>query len=161
MEIEFRKAEKKDISLIFSFIRELARYEKLSSEVTTDEETLEKYLFGERRYAEIIFAIVDNSEAGFVLFYHNFSTFIGKPGIYIEDLYVKPEIRGKGVGKALLSHISQLALERKCGRVEWSVLNWNPARQFYESIGAKVMDEWMVYRLNEIAINNLAASSNI
>ena len=161
MEIEFRKAEKKDISLIFSFIRELARYEKLSSEVTTDEETLERYLFGERRYAEIIFAIVDNSEAGFVLFYHNFSTFIGKPGIYIEDLYVKPEIRGKGVGKALLSHISQLALERKCGRVEWSVLNWNPARQFYESIGAKVMDEWMVYRLNEIAINNLAASSNI
>ncbi|MCD4769936.1 MAG: GNAT family N-acetyltransferase [Bacteroidales bacterium] len=161
MEIEFRKAEKKDISLIFSFIRELARYEKLSSEVTTDEETLERYLFGERRYAEIIFAIVDNSEAGFVLFYHNFSTFIGKPGIYIEDLYVKPEIRGKGVGKALLSHISQLALERKCGRVEWSVLNWNPARQFYESIGAKVMDEWMVYRLNEIAINNLAADSNI
>ncbi len=161
MEIEFRKAEKKDISLIFSFIRELARYEKLSSEVTTDEETLEKYLFGERRYAEIIFAMADNSEAGFVLFYHNFSTFIGKPGIYIEDLYVKPEIRGKGVGKALLSHISQLALERKCGRVEWSVLNWNPARQFYESIGAKIMDEWIVYRLNEIAINNLATNSNI
>lgn len=156
MEVNFRKAEKKDIPLILSFISELASYERLSSEVTADKETLERNLFGERIYAEVVFAMVNKTEAGFVLFFHNFSTFLGKPGIYIEDLYVKPEIRGKGVGRALLAYISQLAIDRKCGRVEWWVLNWNPARQFYESIGAEAMDEWIVYRLKGDELKNLA-----
>ncbi len=158
MEISYRKAEKTDVPLIYRFIKELAEYEKLEHEVFATEELLEKNLFGDRPYAEVILAGVDGREAGFVLFFHNYSTFMGKPGIYIEDLYVKPEFRGKGLGKGLLSVIASLALERGCGRVEWCVLDWNPARKFYESIGAKAMNEWILYRLTGDNLKELAVT---
>lgn len=147
MKVSFREAEEKDTPLILQFISELADYEKMADQVIATEETLRNNLFGEKPYAEVIFALVDGTETGFVLFFHNYSTFLGKPGIYIEDLFVRPEFRGKGIGKKLLGKIAQLAEERDCGRVDWWVLNWNPARKFYESIGAKSMDEWTVYRL--------------
>jgi GNAT superfamily N-acetyltransferase len=147
MKISFREANEIDIPLILQFINELAEYEEMADQVVATEDTLRNNLFGEKCYAEVIFALVDGTETGFVLFFHNYSTFLGKPGIYIEDLFVRPEYRGKGIGKKLLGKIAQLAEERDCGRVEWWVLNWNPARKFYESIGAKSMDEWTVYRL--------------
>ncbi|HUS86608.1 MAG TPA: GNAT family N-acetyltransferase [Bacteroidales bacterium] len=147
MPIGFRNAEREDVPKVLSFIRKLAEYEKLAHEVEATEQMLEKYLFGEKRYAEVIFASLDEEEVGFALFFHNFSTFLGKPGIYLEDLYVLPEYRKRGVGTALLRRIARLAKERGCGRVEWWVLDWNPARKFYESIGAKAMDDWIVYRL--------------
>ncbi|MCF8222122.1 MAG: GNAT family N-acetyltransferase [Bacteroidales bacterium] len=158
MKVAYRKATKKDIPVIQRFIRELATYEKLEHEVVATEELLEKTLFGDRPYAEVIIAEADKKEAGFVLFFHNYSTFLARPGIYIEDLYVRPEYRGKGIGKGLLARISSLALERGCGRVEWWVLNWNPARSFYDSIGAKAMDKWVVYRLTGDKLNKLASS---
>lgn len=158
MKISFRKAVKEDCSRILRFIIDLAEYEKLDHEVFATEEILEETLFGPVPYAEVIFAVVEGHEAAFALFFHNFSTFLGKPGIYIEDLYVIPEYRGKGVGRALLRFIARLAVERGCGRVEWWVLNWNPARRFYERIGAKSMDEWVVYRLTGEKLKNLAAA---
>jgi len=147
MPIGFRNAERKDVPKVLSFIRKLADYEKLAHEVETTEELLEKNLFGEKRYAEVIFATINEVEVGFALFFHNFSTFMGKPGIYLEDLYVLPEYRERGIGTALLRHLAGLAKERGCGRIEWWVLDWNPARKFYESIGARAMDDWIVYRL--------------
>jgi GNAT superfamily N-acetyltransferase len=156
MDIEFRNATKKDVPLILRFIKELAEYEGMAKEVITDEDTLERSLFGKHPYAEVIFAITDGSETGFVLFFHNFSTFLGKPGIYIEDLYVSPGYRNKGIGKALLRHVAGLAAERDCGRVEWWVLNWNPARKFYDALGAKAMSEWIVYRLDEKSYKKLS-----
>ena len=159
MKIGYRIASEKDTPLIHRFIRELAEYERLEHEVATDEETLRLSLFGSRQYAEVVFVTADGKEAGFVLFFHNFSTFLGKPGIYIEDLYVRPEYRGKGLGKGLLKYVSHLAMERKCGRVEWWVLNWNPARKFYESIGAVPMSEWIVYRLTGDKLTELAESA--
>lgn len=157
MKISYRKATKKDIPIIHRFIRELARYEKLEHELVADTESLERTLFGERQYAEVIFADADGKPAGFVLFYHNYSTFLARPGIYIEDLYVMPEYRGRGLGKGLLAFIAALAIERGCGRVEWWVLNWNPARRFYESIGAQAMSEWLVYRLTGDKLTELAS----
>mgnify|MGYP002784863604 CR=1 FL=1 len=146
----FRRAEKKDVPVILQLIRELAAYEKLEHEVVTDEVTLEKSLFGEKPYAEVLLAETEGEIAGFCLFFHNFSTFLGKPGIYIEDIYVRPEYRGQGIGKEFFSEISAIAEQRKCGRVEWWVLDWNkPAITFYESMGAIAMDEWTVYRLPE------------
>ncbi len=156
MKISYRKAEKKDIPVIHRFIIELAKYEKLENEVVATRESLEKTLFGRRPYAEVILAEVDGKEAGFVLFFHNYSTFLAKPGIYIEDLYVRTQYRGKGLGKGLLSYIASLAIERGCGRVEWWVLNWNPARKFYDSIGATALNEWVVYRLTGDKITALA-----
>ena len=148
--LTFRFAEEKDIPIIFSFIKELAEYEKLLGEVKVTEETLRENLFGKRRYAEIIIAELDKAPVGQALFFHNFSTFLGKPGIYLEDLYVKPEFRGKGIGKALLKKVIEIAKERDCGRVEWVVLDWNkPAIEFYKKLGAKEMKDWLVYRLNE------------
>ncbi|MFP4488161.1 MAG: N-acetyltransferase family protein [Bacteroidales bacterium] len=158
MKITYRKANRKDTALILTFIRELAEYEKLGHELIASEEDLEKTLFGDHPYAEVVFAEADGQEAGFVLFFHNYSTFLARPGIYIEDLYVRPGYRGKGLGKGLLSYIASLAIERSCGRVEWWVLKWNPARKFYESLGAEAMDEWMVYRLSGDSLPDLAVS---
>ena len=144
-----RKAEEKDVGAIFSLIKELAEYEKLSDQIKTSEVELKKALFGEDRFVEIFIAEYDGKIAGQALFFKNFSTFLGKPGIYLEDLYVKPEMRGKGIGKALLEKIIFWAKERNYGRVEWSVLDWNePAIDFYKKIGAKPLNEWTIFRLN-------------
>ncbi len=146
--MKLRTAAESDIPLIHRFIRELAEYEKLAHECVADEESLRETLFGARAYAEVIIAEEDGEPAGFALFFHNYSTFRAKPGIYLEDLYVRPEMRGRGVGKALLMRLVELAKERNCGRVEWAVLDWNQdAIRFYESIGAKPQDEWTVYRI--------------
>ena len=156
-ELKIRQAEEQDTALILSFIRELAEYEKLSHEVVATEETLRKNLFSERKVAEMFFGEWNGVAVGFMLFFHNFSTFLGRPGIYLEDLYVKPEMRGKGVGKVMLSYLAQIAVERGCGRLEWSVLDWNePAIGFYRSIGAVAMDEWTVNRLTGDALTSFA-----
>lgn len=142
-------AEEKDIPLILSLIEGIAAYEKLSHEVETTEEKLRETLFGERRYAEVILCYDEETPVGFALFFHNYSTFRAKPGIYLEDLFVIPEHRGKGYGKALLQRLIEIGKERNCGRVEWSVLDWNtPAIDFYKSMGAKAMDEWTVFRIS-------------
>lgn len=148
--ITLRLAEERDIPLILSMIKELALYEKLIDNVTANEDILKENLFGKRKYAEVIIAEFNRKPVGQALFFHNFSTFLGKPGVYLEDLYVKPEFRSKGIGKALLNKIVEVAKERKCGRIEWVVLDWNkPAIDFYNKIGAKPMDDWITYRLNE------------
>ncbi|HLL39950.1 MAG TPA: GNAT family N-acetyltransferase [Rubrobacteraceae bacterium] len=155
--LEIRIATEDDVPLILSFIKELAEYENLSHEVFATEDLLREYLFGERRGAEVVIGHHGEDPAGFALFFHNFSTFLGRPGIYLEDLYVTPELRGKGVGRALLTYLAKLAKERNCGRLEWSVLDWNePAIKLYESIGAVPMDEWTVYRLTGEALDGLA-----
>lgn len=146
--LNIRAAERGDTALILELIRGLAEYEKLSHEVVATPELLEKWLFGERPVAEVLIAEWEGLPRGFALFFHNFSTFLGRPGFYLEDLYVQPEFRGRGIGKALLLRLARLAVERGYGRVEWSVLDWNqPAIQFYKSLGAKPMDEWTVFRL--------------
>jgi GNAT superfamily N-acetyltransferase len=146
-----------DVPLILSFIRKLAEYEKLLHKVTATEEGLRATLFGARPYAETLIAYYHNEPVGFALFFHNFSTFLGQPGIYLEDLFVEVEQRGKGFGKALLAHLAKLAQERNCGRLEWAVLNWNkPSIKFYESLGAVPMDDWTVYRLTGAALERLA-----
>ena len=155
--LEIKSATVEDVPLILSFIKKLAEYEKLLDAVVATEDGLREVLFGERCYAETIIAYEHNEPVGFALFFHNFSTFVGKPGIYLEDLFVDPEHRGKGFGKALLAHLAKLAQERNCGRLEWAVLNWNqPSIEFYESLGAKPMNEWTVYRLTGAALENLA-----
>ena len=147
-----------DIPLILGFIKELAEYERLAHEVVATEAVLRETLFGSRAYAEVVLAHYDDKPAGYALFFHSFSTFLGTPGLYLEDLYVRPPLRGKGVGKALLIHLAKLALERKCGRLEWSVLNWNePAIGFYKSLGAQPMDTWTVYRLTGNPLTQLAS----
>jgi len=152
-----RFAAEQDVPLILSFIKGLAQYEKLSHEVTATEELLRETLFKGRKVAEVLIGEYHGDAAGFALFFHNYSTFLGRPGIYLEDLYVKPEMRGRGFGKVLLTYLATLAQERKCGRVEWAVLDWNePAIQFYKRLGAAVMDEWTVYRLTGEALGQLA-----
>ncbi len=156
-EFEIRLASAHDIPLILQLIKELADYEKLLHEVVASETLLRENLFGEHAHAEVIIAYYDNKPVGFALFFHNFSTFLGKSGLYIEDLFVNPEMRGRGFGKKMLIYLTQLAKERNCGRVEWWVLDWNkPAIKFYEKIGAKPMDEWTVFRMDNEAIENLA-----
>ena len=151
-----REASEGDVPLILSFIRELAEYEKLSEEVVATEDGLRESLFGERRYAEVLIAEHDGAPAGFALFFHNFSTFLGKPGIYLEDLYVRPEFRGSGIGKQLLVKLARLALSRGCGRLEWSVLDWNePSIGFYMQLGAVAMDDWTIYRVSGHALQKL------
>ena len=143
---EIRFASEKDVALILDFIKGLAEYEKMSDLVVADEALLREWIF-EKNKAEVIFAMEDGKEVGFALFFHNFSTFIGRAGIYLEDLYVKPEYRGHGHGKALIKKIAAIACERGCGRLEWSCLDWNtPSIDFYLSLGAEQMNEWTVYR---------------
>lgn len=154
--IRIRPAVREDIPLILGFIRELAEYEKLSDQVVADEKTLESWIFDKQK-AEVLFALADGKEAGFALFFHNFSTFLGRAGIYLEDLFVKPEYRGLGLGKALLRALAQTALERGCGRLEWSCLDWNtPSINFYLSLGAQPMDGWTTYRLTGDTLENMA-----
>ena len=146
-DISFRPAVPEDCSLILSFIKALADYEKMSDQVVATEELLREWIF-EKGKAEVIFPVVDGEEVGFALFFHNFSTFLGRAGIYLEDLFIKPEHRGKGYGKATLQQLGRIALERRCGRLEWACLDWNkPSIDFYLSLDAKPMDEWTVYRL--------------
>jgi GNAT superfamily N-acetyltransferase len=154
---EIRPATEADVPIILSLIRELAEYERLSHEVVATEGLLRESLFGERRGAEVLIACCKGAPAGFALFFHSFSTFLGRPGIYLEDLYVKPEFRGRGIGRALLAHLARLAKGRGCGRLEWAVLDWNePAIKLYKSIGAVPMDEWTVYRVAGEALETLA-----
>jgi GNAT superfamily N-acetyltransferase len=148
--IKLRNATIEDIPLILDFIKELAVYEKLIDQVKATEENLKESLFGEQKFAEVIIAEFDGKPAGQALFFYNFSTFLGKPGIYLEDLYVRPAFRGKGLGKTLLLKVIDIAKKRKCGRVEWAVLDWNePAINFYRSLGAVPMDGWTIFRLTE------------
>jgi GNAT superfamily N-acetyltransferase len=148
--IKIRFAEIDDSLTILKLIKEIAAYEKLSHTVVNNEEMVKEYLFGEKKFAEVLLAEYDDVPVGFALFFHNYSTFVGKPGIYLEDLFVMPEMRGAGIGKKLFLELIKIAKDRNCGRVEWSVLNWNtPAIDFYKSMGAIPMDEWTVYRLTE------------
>lgn len=156
-DVSIRIAGEEDTEIILNFIKELADYEKLSHEVTADVALLKKNLFGDKKIAEILIAEYKNKPAGFALFFHNFSTFLGKPGIYLEDLFVKPELRGNGIGKILLTYLGKLAVERDCGRIEWAVLDWNePAINFYKKLGASPMNEWTVFRITGDGIKNLA-----
>ena len=160
MSLSIRAAMPADISLIGQFIRDLAEYEKLAHAVRFDEAVMAQKLFGPRPYAEVLIGEIDGLAQGFALFFHNFSTFEGRPGIYLEDLFVRPDARGSGLGKALLGKLAALAVERDCARLEWSVLDWNtPAIDFYKSLGATPMDEWTVYRVDGDALDNLATHS--
>lgn len=162
MTIAIRPATPNDLPLIAQLIRDLAEYEKLAHEVRFDEAVLGQKLFGPRPYAEVVIGELNGAAQGFALFFHNFSTFEGKPGIYLEDLFVRPEARGSGLGKALLSHLAMLALERDCARLEWSVLDWNtPAIGFYQNLGARLMDEWTVMRVDGPALQQLGAAGRV
>lgn len=158
--ITIRPATRHDLSLIAQMIRELAEYERLAHEVRFDDAVLADRLFGARPYAEVLIGEIDGAPQGFALFFHNFSTFEGKPGVYLEDLYVRPDARGSGLGKLLLSRLAQIAVDRDCARLEWSVLDWNaPAIGFYRNLGARPMDEWTVWRMDGAALTELAASA--
>lgn len=149
-----------DVPAILAFIRELARFEKLEGEVVATEESLRESLFGAQKYAEVVFVEEEGERAGFALFFHNYSTFLGRPGLYLEDLYVRPEKRGRGYGKLLISHLARLALARGCGRLEWWVLDWNEAAlDFYRAIGAEPMSDWTVQRLSGEALRALALTA--
>lgn len=154
--MDFRYAEAKDTKLILNFIKELATYEKMIDDVVADEKLLKEWIF-HKQIANVIFALEDEKEVGFVLYFYNFSTFVGKAGIYIEDLYVLPKYRSKGYGKGLLQILAKIAIEQNCGRMEWVCLNWNKSSiEFYLSLGAKPLDEWTTYRLNYDEILKLA-----
>lgn len=158
MTTTIRSATPADLPLIAQFIRDLADYERLSHAVRFDEATLGANLFGPHPYAEVIIGELDGSPQGFALFFHNFSTFEGRPGIYLEDLFVRPQARGSGLGKALLARLAALAVERGCARLEWSVLDWNePAIGFYRTLGAQYMDEWTIMRLDGDALGALGS----
>ena len=156
-QVEFRRAEEKDAALILRFIRELAAYEKLDGQVVATEELLREWIF-EKGKAEVLFPVEKGVEVGFALFFHNFSTFLGRAGLYLADLYISPEYRGKGYGKATLQKLARIAVERGCGRLEWSCLDWNqPSIDFYLSLGAEPMEEWTVYRLSGEKLSRMAA----
>jgi GNAT superfamily N-acetyltransferase len=155
-----RPATQADLPLIAALIRALADYEKLAHEVHFDEGVLDDKLFGERPYAEVVIGEIEGAAQGFALFFHNFSTFEGRPGIFLEDLFVRPEARGSGLGKALLAHLAKLATQRDCARLEWAVLDWNePSIGFYKSLGARMMDEWTTMRLDGAELHALGGSS--
>lgn len=159
MTISTRPAAPADLPLIAQLIRDLAEYEKLAGDVRFDEAVLGQKLFGPRPYAEVVIGELGGQALGFALFFHNFSTFEGRPGIYLEDLFVRPEARGSGLGKALLAHLAALAVDRDCARLEWSVLDWNePAIGFYKKLGARLMDEWTVMRLDGAELSQLGAA---
>ncbi|MEY4160005.1 MAG: hypothetical protein RLZZ136_626 [Pseudomonadota bacterium] len=162
MTLSIRPAIAADLPLIASLIRDLAEFEKLAHKVRFDEARLGDYLFGPRPMAEVVIGEVDGAPQGFALFFHNFSTFEGCPGLYLEDLFVRPEARGCGLGRALLAHLAALAVERRCARLEWWVLDWNaPAIGFYRKLGARPMDEWTVMRVDGPALLGLAKSGEI
>lgn len=155
-DFKIRFAKESDVKLILDFIKELADYEKLLSEVVATEEILRESLF-QRQAAEVIIAEYKREPIGFALFFHNFSTFLGRPGLYLEDLYIRPEMRGRGYGKTLLAFLAKLAIERNCGRFEWWCIDWNePSINFYKSMGAIPMDEWTVFRVHDEALVDLA-----
>ena len=155
-QLTFRYAEKKDVGVILGFIKDLADYEKMSDDVVATEELLEEWIFDKKK-AEVIFACEDGKEVGFALFFYNFSTFLGRAGIYLEDLFVLPEYRNKGYGKALLKELAKITVKRGCGRLEWCCLDWNqPSIDFYLSLGAKPMNEWTIYRVTGETLKNLA-----
>ncbi|HDR89999.1 MAG TPA: GNAT family N-acetyltransferase [Bacteroidetes bacterium] len=153
--LHIRHARPEDAELIAQLIKELAVYEKLENEAVAAPEILKKNLFGERPAAEVLLAEWESETAGFALFFHNFSTFVGKPGLYLEDIFVRERFRGQGIGKALMMELVQIARQRGCGRMEWAVLHWNPARKFYEKLGAVPMSDWVVYRLTEDKMQRL------
>ena len=156
MNTEFRFATEQDTALILNFIKALAEYEKMSNQVVADENMLREWIF-EKKKAEVLFALEEGKEVGFALFFHNFSTFLGRAGIYLEDLFVFPEYRGKGHGKALIRALARITVERGCGRLEWCCLDWNrPSIDFYLSLGAKPMDEWTTYRLTGEKLTDFA-----
>ncbi len=155
-ELTFRYAKRNDAGLILEFIKGLAKYEKMEQEVVATEELLEEWIFDKQK-AEVIFGMAEGREIGFALFFHNFSTFLGRAGIYLEDLYVLPEYRGRGYGKGILKKLAAIAVERGCGRLEWWCLDWNePSIEFYRSLGAKPMDEWTTYRITGDTLKELA-----
>ncbi|MDD7588531.1 GNAT family N-acetyltransferase [Bullifex porci] len=154
--MEFRIAERKDCALILSFIKELAKYEHLENEVVATEKLLEEWIFDKNK-AEVLFVLEEGKEVGFALYFHNFSTFLGRAGIHLEDLFVLPEYRGKGYGKAILKKLAQITVQRGCGRLEWCCLDWNtPSINFYESLKAKPLSEWMIFRVTGDTLNELA-----
>lgn len=159
MKMEFRLAEEKDVALILEFIKALAAYEKMEDQVVATEELLKEWIF-EKKKAEVLFVMEDGKEVGFALFFHNFSTFLGRAGIYLEDLFVLPEYRGKGYGKALITRLAKIAVERGCGRLEWWCLNWNqPSIDFYLSMGAERMSDWNTYRIAGEVLTELGKKS--
>ena len=154
--LRIQAASERDLPLILSFIHKIAAYEKLSHQVTATEETLRASLFGPKPAAEVLLAYWNDTAAGYAVFFHNFSTFLGRSGMYLEDLFVEPELRGKGIGKALLAAVAKEAQQRDCGRLEWAVLDWNkPAIDFYLSLGARPMEEWTIFRMTSDAIDRL------
>lgn len=158
--MNIRTATEADVPLILGFIKALAEYERLADRVVATEDSVRNTLFGHPRFAEVLIAEWEGEPVGFALFFHNYSTFLAQPGIYLEDLFVKPEARGRGFGKALLARLASIAKSRNCGRLEWAVLNWNqPSIDFYESLGAKALDEWKVYRLTGEALDKLATGA--
>jgi GNAT superfamily N-acetyltransferase len=159
--VKLRSATVEDVETIFNLILALAQYEKLSHQVIGTSEQLKEHLFGERPYAEVILADIDSKTVGFALFFHNYSTFLTQPGIYLEDLFVLPEYRRQGIGKALITAVAKLAVERNCGRLEWSVLDWNqPAIDFYQSMGATILEEWKICRVTGTELIQLGQTNS-
>jgi GNAT superfamily N-acetyltransferase len=157
-EFEIREGTLSDIPIILTFIKELAEYEKMSDDVVANEKLLKEHLFGEKKSAEVVIAYYQNKPVGFALYFYNFSTFLGRPGLYLEDLYVRKQMRGNGFGKALLKHLAKIANQKNCGRMEWAVLNWNePSIQFYKSLGAEPMNDWTVYRVTGESLQELGS----
>jgi GNAT superfamily N-acetyltransferase len=161
-DLTIRPATAEDVPVILTFIRELAAFERLTHEVIATEHDLRRTLFGERPFAEVIIASTDDEPVGFALFFHNYSTFLARPGLYIEDLYVREAHRGKGIGRAMFAHLARLARDRRCGRLEWWVLDWNErAIRFYESLGAQAMSDWTVYRITGDALARMAGKGRL
>ena len=159
--ITIRPAQEEEVPLVLEFVRELAAYERLSNEVVATEADMREALFGTRPYAEVVFACLNGTPVGFALFCYNFSTFLAKPGIHLEDLFVRPACRGRGIGQRLLSWLARETIRRGCGRLEWAVLDWNePSIRFYESLGARAMKEWFIYRLTGEALERVASGPN-